>query len=259
MPTLFVGHGSPMNALAENNFTQSLNRLGQTLPRPKAILMISAHWLTAGTWVTHMPNPKTIHDFYGFPKALFDVQYPAVGDPKLAEQIQSLIPKPKVQLDQAWGFDHGTWSILKHIYPKADIPVLQLSIDMSEPPEFHFELGKKLRALRKLGVLIMGSGNIVHNLRQIAWGDPNGALPWAIEFDSEVKQHLEKRDYKPLMGELLQTPAGRLSVPTPDHYYPLLYILGASDESDQLTFPIEGYELGSISLRSLIFDKKTTN
>ena len=259
MPTLFIGHGSPMNALANNMFTQTLVQLGKNLPQPKAVLCISAHWLSAGTWITSMAKPRTIHDFYGFPPELFAVQYPAVGDPKLAEAICQLIDKPKIQLDQSWGYDHGTWSILKHIYPQADIPVLQLSIDMSEPPRFHYELGQKLKVLRQQDVLIVGSGNIVHNLQQIRWKSNELPHHWAVEFDQQIKEHLIARDFGPLFYDLLQTPAGRLSVPTPDHYYPLLYILGASEEQDQLTFPFEGYELSSISLRCLNFQNKERN
>lgn len=244
-----------MNALADNPFTQGLAQLAKDVPRPKAILVVSAHWLTAGTFITHMQQPKTIHDFYGFPQALFDIQYPAPGNPELAERISRLIEKPRVQLDKTWGLDHGTWSILHHMYPAADIPVLQLSIDMAETPAFHFELGKKLRELRHEGILILGSGNIVHNLRQIRWDQPDSAHSWAVEFDEDVKRLLLSREFKPLLGDALMSTAGKLSVPTPDHYYPLLYVLGASESSDLLTFPIEGFELGSISLRSLNFNK----
>lgn len=254
MPVVFIGHGNPMNAIQDNPFTDSLLQLGKSLPKPTAILTISAHWLSAGTFVTRMPQPKTIHDFYGFPQALFDVQYPAPGDPELAKRIQALSERPKIQADDhAWGLDHGTWAVLRKMYPDADIPVLQLSIDMSEPPSFHVELGKKLQALREQGVLILGSGNIVHNLRRADWNQSNQGFDWAIEFDQWAKEQLVKRDFKSLQDEFMSTTAGRLSVPTPDHYLPLLYVLGAVSDKDQLSFSFEGYDMGAISMRSLVF------
>lgn len=257
MPVVFIGHGSPMNAIEENAFTQRLGSLGAELPTPKAILVVSAHWLSAGTWVTRMDQPKTIHDFRGFPQALFDVRYPAPGNPELAAHIQTLSQKPKIQADDSWGLDHGTWSVLNKMYPKADIPVLQLSIDMSESPEFHLDLGKTISALRDQGVLILGSGNIVHNLRQADWNMPLKGYDWALEFDSWIKKQLENGDFKSLAQDFMKTEAGRLSVPTPDHYYPLLYVLGAADPSkDELQFEFEGYDLGSISMRSLTLGKK---
>lgn len=257
MPTLFIGHGSPMNALEDNRFTQRLASWGQELPRPKAILCVSAHWLSAGTWVTHMEKPRTIHDFYGFPQALFNINYPAPGDPQLAEKIQTLSERPKIQADDtSWGLDHGTWAVLCKMFPEADIPVLQLSIDMSEPPAFHFELGKTLRTLRDQGVLIVGSGNIVHNLRRIDWNNPQKGFDWAIEFDEWAKDRLLKRDFKALTQDFHKTQAGVLSIPTPDHYLPLLYVLGAADEADPLTFEYEGLEMGSLSMRCLSFGKK---
>lgn len=253
-PVLFIGHGSPMNALADNQYTHFLNELGKAIPKPKAILCISSHWLTRGTWITHMNHPKTIHDFYGFPKELFEIQYQAPGAPELARLIKSKIQKPIIQLDENWGLDHGAWSILLHLYPKADIPVLELSVDMSEPPEFHFELGKQLRQFRKENILILGSGNIVHNLQLINW-QSKGGLPWASKFDEAVKEHLIQKNYHPLMGDLLQTEFGKLSVPTPDHYYPFLYVLGASEENEKVSFEYEGMELGSLSMRSLSFGR----
>lgn len=255
MPVLFVGHGSPMNAIADNYFTQSWKALGQSFGKPKAILCISAHWLSAGTWVTHMVKPKTIHDFYGFPQELFNVQYPAPGDPKLAEDIQLLAKFPRIHLDDAnWGLDHGTWSVLVQMYPEADIPVVQLSIDMSEPLSFHLELGKTLAALREQGVMILGSGNIVHNLRRLDWHNHSG-YEWAIEFDEWVKDKLLQRDFGALADEVLNTQAGQWSVPTPDHYIPLLYAVGASDPEDTLQFETEGLDLGSISMRSFSFGR----
>lgn len=253
-PVYFIGHGSPMNALAENAYTRALNRMQAIYPNPRAILCISAHWMTEGTWVTHMPKPKTIHDFYGFPQALFDVQYPAPGDPALAEMIAKTVARPNVHLDdEMWGLDHGTWSVLRHMYPKADIPVLQLSLYMSQPPEYHFQLGTRLRELRGHGVLIVGSGNIVHNLRQIRWEENAEPFDWAVEFDEWAKARLVERNYPALMNEYNRFEAGKLSVPTPDHYYPLLYTLGAADENDDLSFEYEEMQNGSISMRSLSF------
>lgn len=254
MPALFIGHGNPMNALADNPFTQSLHRLGRTIPRPKAVLCISAHWMSEGTWITHQKQPRTIHDFYGFPKALFDVQYPAPGSPEFAELVQSQIPDPKIHLDdELWGIDHGTWSVLKHMYPEADVPVLQLSVYMERPPEYHYELGRKLRALREQGFLILGSGNIVHNLRLMSWEEGAPPLDWAVEFDEWVKDRLLQRDFDSLIHQARATEAGKLSIPSPDHWYPFLYVLGAAEEGDTLKFEYEGIENGSISMRCLRF------
>lgn len=256
MPVIFVGHGNPMNAIEDNAFTRSLGSLGQDLPVPKAILVVSAHWLSAGTWVTRMDQPKTIHDFRGFPQELFDVRYPAPGSPELAAHIQTLSTKRKIQGDDSWGLDHGTWAVLNKMYPKADIPVLQLSIDMSESGEFHLELGKVLSSLREQGVLILGSGNIVHNLRHAAWDKPLQGYDWAHEFDSWVKNRLAVGDYKSLANDFMKTQAGVLSVPTPDHYLPLLYVLGAADANrDELHYAYEGYDMGSISMRTFVLGK----
>ena len=252
MPVLFIGHGSPMNAIEDNPFTKTLVKLGNELPKPKAVLCISAHWLTARTWLSHTSYPKTIHDFHHFPQQLFAVQYNAPGAPRLAEQIKASIPKPRILLDENWGLDHGAWSVLKHLYPKANIPIIELSIDMSEPAEFHFALGQSLKTLRDQGVLIIGSGNIVHNLKEIIWDNPHAEpYSWATEFDEQVKQCIVQRDFIPLMSDLLFTPAGRLSVPTADHYYPLLYALGATDNEDRLRFEYEEIQNGSISMRTL--------
>lgn len=254
MPVLFLGHGSPMNALADNRFTQTLDGLARRISKPSVILCISAHWTTEGTWVTHMARPKTIHDFSGFSKALFDVQYSAPGSSQIAELIQKTIKAPKIQLDDKnWGLDHGAWSVLKHMYPNADIPVVQLSIDLKESPSFHFELGKKLQFLREEGVLIVGSGNIVHNLRLLNWDEKAPTHAWAIEFDEWVKQKIIARDFKALQMDVHKTEAGRLSVPTPEHYYPLLYILGASSSDDKCKFEYEEMQNASISMRSVSF------
>jgi 4,5-DOPA dioxygenase extradiol len=254
MPTIFIGHGSPMNAIQKNDFTENLMKLGQEIDKPISILCISAHWMTEGTWVTNMKHPKTIHDFYGFPQELFDVQYPALGCPELASQIKNAVTKQKIILDdEMWGLDHGAWSILRHIYPNADVPVVQLSLYLSKPSSDHFNIGTELRKLREQGVLIVGSGNIVHNLQQIQWDTHAKTYDWALEFDLWFKQKLENREFNALIQEFNQTSAGKLSVPTVEHYLPLLYILGASDEKDQLTWIHEEMQNASISMRSFAF------
>lgn len=240
-----------MNAIDDNPYTQMLTALSSRLPKPRAILVISAHWMTEGTWVTGMAHPKTIHDFYGFPKKLFDVRYPALGSPEIAKLIQNKFLDPKVHLDtEAWGLDHGTWSVLRHMYPKADIPVLQLSIYMAQPSEYHTKIGQELSQLRDEGILIIGSGNLVHNLRTIRW-EPNAKpYDWAIEFDDWIKKKLEDRDFSPVLKDFHKTKAGKLSVPSMDHYYPLHYILGAASDTDKLNFEYEEIQNGSISMRS---------
>jgi 4,5-DOPA dioxygenase extradiol len=254
LPVLFLGHGSPMNAIADNNFTKALNNLGKKVPKPQAILCVSAHWMTEGSWLTHMEKPKTIHDFYGFPEALFKVQYPAPGRPDIAKSIKETITDHRLNLDhEAWGLDHGTWSVLKHMYPDADIPVMQLSIYMQRPPEYHFKLGQELAKLREKGVLIVGSGNIVHNLRRISWEEKARPLEWAQEFDQWVAQKIIMRDFSPLQKEFLNSEAGKLSNPSLDHYYPLLYILGASDVKDTMKFEYEEIQNASISMRCVSF------
>ena len=249
-PVFFLGHGSPMNALAENDYTKKLAGMRSLAPAPRAILVISAHWLTEGSFLTAMAKPRTIHDFYGFPSALSEIKYPAPGAPELAREIAKEIVSPLIQLDEReWGLDHGTWSVLRHIYPEATIPVLQLSIDISQPPEFHLELGRQLEKLRERGVLIVGSGNIVHNLRRISW-EPNAKIEdWASEFDLWAKRKIETRDHHALTHDYLKTEAGKLSVPTPDHYYPLLYALGAAGKGEA-RFTVEEIQNGSIAMRS---------
>lgn len=255
LPVLFLSHGSPMNAVAENDYTRALMRLGERLPVPSAILCISAHWMTDGSWVTGMAEPETIHDFYGFPEELYQVQYPAPGSPKTAELIRSLIQDPqgrKIRIDrERWGLDHGTWSVLKHVYPKADVPVLQLSISADEPSEYHYQLGQKLRTLRDRGVLIIGSGNITHNLGRISWQVDAKPFEWAVEFDEWVKERLIKRDDESLVRDFLSTQAGKMSVPTAEHYYPLLYVLGAADPLEAMRFEYEAIQHASISMRCL--------
>lgn len=250
MPALFLGHGSPMNAIDDNAFTQTIARLGQELPKPKAILAISAHWMTQGTWVTHMKAPRTIYDFYGFPAELYEMKYPASGSPELAEKITATVQTPKVNLDEKeWGLDHGTWTLLRHLYPKADIPVVQLSLDMTQSGPFHLELGRKLTSLRDDGVLIVASGNVVHNLRTIDWVLNSKPHDWAIEFDQWVKERIDARDTKALSTDYLTTAAGKLSVPTADHYFPLLYALGTSDPNEPITHIYEGIQNASIAMR----------
>lgn len=252
MPVLFIGHGSPMNAIDTNPYTQALNQLGANLPRPRAILAISAHWMTEGTWVTEMSKPKTIHDFYGFPQALFDIQYPAPGSPEVAQWTQDQVSSTQIQGDKtAWGLDHGTWAVLRHMYPKADIPVVQLSLDLKRPAEYHIQIGRELKKLRDKGVLIVGSGNLVHNLRRISWEANAPAHDWALEFDAWLKAKLTDRDDSALLHDFHKTQAGRLSIPTLDHYLPLHYVLSAADPQDQLAFVYEEMQNASISMRSL--------
>lgn len=254
-PVLFIGHGSPMNAIADNAFTRRLAELQKIYPTPKAILCVSAHWMTKGTWVTHMEHPRTIHDFGGFPDELFAIQYPAPGSPEIADLICKIIPHVSAD-DKNWGLDHGTWSVLRHVYPEANIPVIQLSLDMTKPPSYHYELGKKLKELRNQGVWIVSSGNIVHNLRKIKWEENAEPYDWAIEFDAWVKENLLQKNYDALITKFNESPAGQLSVPTTEHYLPLLYILGAADESDELHFEFEGIQNGSISMLTMSFTSK---
>jgi 4,5-DOPA dioxygenase extradiol len=254
LPVLFIGHGSPMNALEVNDYTRMLQTLSMSITQPKVILCISAHWLTEGTWLTHMGNPKTIHDFYGFPRELFDIIYPAPGSPETAELVKSCITTSKVQLDDiSWGLDHGTWAIMRHIYPDANIPVVQLSIDINQPAQYHYQIGQQLRVLRNQGVLIIGSGNIVHNLAKIIWHNKPTPYDWAIEFDDWVKNKILNRDISALTMEYKNFIAGQLSVPTSDHYFPLMYALGAMDDADKISFIFEEIQNGSISMRSICF------
>jgi 4,5-DOPA dioxygenase extradiol len=249
MPAVFIGHGSPENALEDNEFSRRWKELARSIPRPKAILSISAHWLTEGTAVTAMPKPRTIHDFYGFPEALNKIQYPAVGSPELAARIAKTIASVKVQPDGEWGLDHGTWSVLVNMYPRADIPVLQMSLDYYLPPAKQYRIGRELRALRNEGILILGSGNLVHNLMAVEFG----AAPydWALEFDEFVQQSLERRDDDALIQYARQKSA-RLAHPTFDHYLPLLYVLGASENETPRQFN-EGIFAGSVGMRCAVF------
>ncbi|MET0384700.1 MAG: 4,5-DOPA dioxygenase extradiol [Polyangiales bacterium] len=255
MPAAFLGHGSPMNALEVNRYTQAWRAFGASVPRPRAILVVSAHWYTAGTAVTAMAKPRTIHDFGGFPQALFDVRYPAAGDPALAEALTELVEPTKVALDRStWGLDHGTWSVLCHAFPRADVPVLQLSIDGDADFESHVELGARLAPLRSRGVLIIGSGNIVHNLRAIAWQTPESGFDWAERFDAAATEILRERPAEIL--RLREHPDYTRAVPTPDHFVPLLYIAGlaAADGGGGLHQLVSGCSMGSLSMTSHVLD-----
>ena len=254
MPVLFIGHGSPMNAIEDNIFSKRWQQMGKEIPTPKAVVVVSAHWLTKGTMVTAMPNPKTIHDFGGFPQALFDVQYPAPGSPELATEIQKLITNPAVELDHDWGLDHGTWSVVKHMYPDADIPVLQLSIDYYKPAAYHYELAKQLLALRKKGVLIIGSGNMVHNLRMVAWdklSEPEYGFDWALEMNDIFKNKISNGFHKELIQYEKLHKAATLAIPTPDHYYSLLYILALQTDNDKVEFFNDKAVGGSLTMTSV--------
>lgn len=245
MPAAFIGHGSPMNAITETPFSAAWKAFAARIPKPSAILCISAHWYVAGVAVTAMERPPTIHDFYGFPRALHAVDYPAPGDPGLAGEIIKLLSPVAVKADESWGLDHGTWSILAHTHPQADVPVVQLAIDASQPPAFHYELGARLAPLRERGVLILGSGNIVHNLRMI--GDIHAKYEWAERFDTYVRAALESGNSAALI-DYERHPDAALAAPTPEHYLPLLYVAGLRQADDTLDFIVEGTDLASISM-----------
>jgi 4,5-DOPA dioxygenase extradiol len=247
MPVLFIGHGNPMNALEDNEFSQAWSEAGKNLPRPKAIVCISAHWETSGTRVTAMEKPRTIHDFYGFPRNLSDFEYPAAGSPDLAEQVRKVVKAIDIQPDTIWGLDHGTWSVLCRMFPQADIPVVQLSLDRTQDALFHYELGRQLRELREDGVLIIGSGNIVHNLRLVQWGDV--AFDWAIDFDARVKQWILDDDHNPIIQFEEQGRVAVLAINSAEHYLPLLYILGLKAPGEPVSFFAEKIWGGSISMR----------
>jgi 4,5-DOPA dioxygenase extradiol len=252
LPAIFFGHGNPMNAVTNNRYTEAWRQIGKQIAKPKAILSISAHWFVPGTGITVSTAPRTIHDFGGFPRELYQVRYPAPGDPDLARRVQKMLAPLPVVLDNSWGLDHGTWSVLAHVYPDADIPVVQLSIDEAQPGSFHFEVGRKLAPLREEGILIVGSGNLVHNLHAYAWGrhmpDP---YDWAIRFETEARQMMLAGEYKSLIDYELLGPEAMLSVPTPDHYLPLLYVLGTRQEGEVIHFPVEGVDGGSISMLTM--------
>ena len=255
MPVLFVGHGSPMNAIEDNGWSRGFRSLSALLPDPKAILAISAHWFVPGTFLTGTDPPEIIRDFGGFPKALFELRYPAPGDIALAKRVVRLLGEDRASLRRDWGLDHGTWAVLHHVRPEADRPVVQLSVDSRLPPGDHLQIGQALAALRDEGVLIMGSGNITHNLRHAMTLYRSGIIStpsWAAEFDADVASALERHDSAQLAA-LVESDIGRMSHPTLDHYLPLLYAAGAADERDAVRFPITGFDLGSLSMRAVLF------
>ena len=249
MPVLFVGHGSPTNAIEHNVFTRAWVKMIESLPQPKAVLCVSAHWETVGTEVTATDQPETIHDFFGFPDELYQVKYPAPGSPSLAHLVRETVHLSEIRLNNARGLDHGTWSVLCKMFPKADIPVIQLSLDSSREPAFHHALGRELRSLRRKGVLIVGSGNIVHNLRSIVWQDT--AYDWALEFDEKIRNLILAGDHQSLIDYQSLGPQARLAAPTNEHYLPLLYVLGLQDPEDEIAFYADQVTLGSISMRSI--------
>jgi len=247
-PALFLGHGSPMLAIEPSRYGEAWQQLGRTLPRPRAILAVSAHWYIRGTAVTAQPHPRTIHDFHGFPPALFAVQYPAPGDPQLARRVAQLLAPTPVRLDEDWGLDHGTWSVARHVYPAADIPIVQLSIDATLSPGQHYALAQRLGSLRDEGVLVLGSGNVVHNLRMLQWEGAAAAPPWAETFNTAVREAVQQRRHADLADYGKLDAGAALSVPTPEHYLPLLYVLALQRDGETASLPIDGLELGAISM-----------
>jgi 4,5-DOPA dioxygenase extradiol len=249
MPVIFFGHGNPMNAISKNDYTRAWSILASKLPKPEAILSISAHWYIHGVSLTSMAKPPTIHDFGGFPEELYKISYPAPGDPKLAKRVQKALSSIPAGLDTAWGLDHGTWSVLYHVYPKADIPVVQLSIDECQPAAFHYEIGRKLSSLRDQGILVIGSGNLVHNLHAYSWGHHQSQpYDWAVRFEEKVRKLILAGDHKPIIDYEMLGQDALLSIPTPDHYLPLLYVLGISNKGESIEFPVEGIDGGSVSM-----------
>ena len=252
MPALFFGHGNPMHAIDRNHWTEAWAGIGRAIRRPKAILSVSAHWYPPATLISAMERPRTIHDFGGFPKALFEVEYPAPGDPQLARRVQQLLAPVDAVLDDDWGLDHGTWSVLCHVYPDADVPVVQLSIDETQPAQFHYDVGRRLAPLREEGVLVIGSGNLVHNLHTYAWGrHPQEPYDWAVRFETLARERMLAGDHQPLIDYESLGRDAMLSAPTPDHYLPLLYILGLQQADESASFPVEGVDGGSISMLSV--------
>ena len=252
MPAIFFGHGNPMNAVQSNAFTKGWNAIGQRLPKPRAILCVSAHWYVPAVAVTAMERPRTIHDFGGFPRELFEVQYPAPGSPELAERVAALLGEDVLMDETRWGLDHGTWSVLVHVFPEAEVPVVQLSINEAEPAQFHYDMAKKLRRLRDEGILVIGSGNLVHNLHTYAWGKRNvEPFDWALRFEETARALMMARDHQPLISYEALGRDAMLSAPTPDHYLPLLYILALQHEGESVTFPVSGFDGGSISMTAV--------
>jgi 4,5-DOPA dioxygenase extradiol len=254
MPVLFLGHGSPMNAIEENEFVTGFRETGKSITKPQAILCVSAHWETKGTYVTAMEHPRTIHDFGGFPKELFEVQYPAPGNPSLAKETKDLVKKTEIGLDDKWGLDHGAWSVIKHLYPDADVPVIQLSLDYSQAPQYHYELAKELAALRKKGVLIVGSGNMVHNLRMVAWDKLNAdayGFDWALEAREKMSKYILNGDHQQLINYKSQGKPFELAIPTPEHYLPLLYVLALKEENEKISLFNDKPVAGSLTMTSV--------
>jgi 4,5-DOPA dioxygenase extradiol len=253
MPVLFIGHGSPMNGIEDNEFSQRWSQMAKEIPTPTAVLVVSAHWFSKGTRITAMDFPETIHDFGGFPQALFNVQYNAPGNPALAMETTSLIHSAHVELDHDWGLDHGAWTVVRHMYPEAKIPVLQLSIDYRQPPQYHYDLAKELYGLRKKGVLIIGSGNMVHNLRMVSWGkmNENYGYDWALQMNDTFKKLILDGDYKPLINYENLGAEAKLAIPTPEHYLPLLYSLGLKGSNDQISFFNDKAVAGSLTMTSV--------
>ena len=250
---MFIGHGSPMNAIEDNAYSQSWKALGKKLHRPQAILSVSAHWLTKGTKVTGMGHPKTIHDFGGFPKKLFDAEYPAPGSPEFARITKELVTHSHIQTDDSWGLDHGTWSVLLPMYPAADIPVYQLSLDYDQPPAYHYEIGKQLNKLRDKGVLIIGSGNLVHNLRDIDWSGSGKVFDWAREFDAKFTEWMNKGDHASILNyQKILGNTATMAHPSYDHLLPLFYILGLQQKNEHITYFNEQFDMASISMKSLV-------
>lgn len=254
MPVLFLGHGSPMNGIENNSFTMEWAKLGSSVPVPSAVLVVSAHWLTKGTFITAMESPKTIHDFRGFPQELFNVQYPAPGNPELALETTRLVKSTHVGLDHDWGLDHGTWTVIRHMYPNANIPILQLSIDYAKPASYHYALAGEISALRRKGVLIVGSGNLIHNLRMVAWdkmNEPEYGYDWALELKVKMKQLIEDGNHQPLINYEQLGAAASYAIPTPDHYYPLMYALGLQSKTEQATLFNDVAVMGSLTMTSV--------
>ncbi len=253
MPVMFIGHGNPMNAIEDNVYHKSWEAMGKALPRPQAILSVSAHWLTTGTKVTAMSHPKTIHDFGGFPKKLFDQKYPAPGTPEFAALTRELVTYSHLQADESWGLDHGTWSVLLPMYPAADIPVYQLSLDYDQPPAYHYEIGKQLGKLREKGVLIIGSGNLVHNLRAVDWSGGNKVYDWALEFDAKFADWMAKGDHTSILNyQKILGNTATMAHPTYDHLLPLFYVLGLQQKNEKITFFNDQFDMASISMRSMV-------
>jgi 4,5-DOPA dioxygenase extradiol len=252
MPVLFVGHGNPMNALERNDYTRAWERMAAALPKPRAILSVSAHWYTRGVRVTAEERPRTIHDFGGFPRKLYEVSYPAPGSPEVARRVRELLAPAEVALDERWGLDHGTWSVLVHVFPQADVPVVQLGIDETLSAQEHFELARRLRPLRDEGVLVLGSGDVVHNLHTYAWGrHPVEPYDWAVRFESRIRQSLEARDFGAIVAYEQMGRDAALAAPTPDHFLPLLYVIAQADPDEPVTYPVEGFDGGSVSMLAI--------